>query len=109
MEVPKITVRWSYMGLGEEECMHQQYEDECPVTRRGCYLHRQAINSRVGGIEKDITEIKFEQRNMRECMDRFFDLQTSKWNQLFLIVIAILILVAAGRVFDVDAWLGLMP
>ena len=95
------------MGLEEEK--DTLYEEDEAVTRRECALHRQVINSRVGGIEKELTEIKYEQRIMKECLDKFMDMQSTNWTKLYLIVIAILILVAAGRIFDVDAWLGMIP
>ena len=84
-------------------------DDGKPVNRRECSLLRQAINTRVGGIEKDIQEIKYEQKIMKECFDRFATAQEGNWSKLYIIVVVILILVAAGRLFDFDAWLGLVP
>jgi len=91
-------------------------DDGKPVNRRECSLLRQAINSRVGGIERDISEIKYEQRIMKECIDKFFATQEEKWGKLFyyiirilLIVVAILILVLAGRFVDLDLVMGMIP
>jgi len=103
------------MGVGCDEITHQDYNDDEPVSRRECYLHRQIIEKRVGGLESDMKEIKFELRSMKESNEKFYesvnskvDFQNTKWDKLWMIVIAILILVAIGRLFDLDALVKLL-
>lgn len=90
------------------EHMHQSEEADEPVTRRECYLHREIIDRRVGSVERDIIEMKGDLRSMKDSLQNFYDSQEARWNKLYIYVIVILILVAAGRVFDLDKLLGLM-
>lgn len=90
------------------ERMHQNYDADEPVTRRECYLHRELIERRVGGVERDLIEMKSDLRLMRENMDKFYEGQEERWKRLYYIVIATLILVAAGRVLDIDKLVGLL-
>lgn len=88
--------------------MHQDEEADEPVTRRECYLHRELIDRRVGSVERDIIEMKGDLRAMKDSLQAFYDSQEARWKQLTIYVIVILILVAAGRVFDIDKILGIV-
>jgi hypothetical protein len=90
------------------ERMHQSEEADEPVTRRECWLHRELIDRRVGSVERDIIEMKGDLRSMKDSLQTFYDAQESRWAKLYVYVIVILILVAAGRVFDIDKILGLL-
>lgn len=91
------------------EHIHQNMDDaDDPVTRRECYLHRELIDRRVGGVERDIIEMKGDLRGMKEAMEKFYDAQEGKWTKLWYALIVIALLIAAGRVFDVENLFGLM-
>lgn len=95
-------------GGDMEEHMHQQLEADDPVTRRECYLHRQVIERRVGSVERDIFEMRVDIKSMKENMEKFFDSQEDRWVKLWYFLIVIALLVAAGRVFDIDKLMGLV-
>ena len=89
------------------EHMHQDADADEPVTRRECYLHRELIDRRVGGVERDLIEMKGDLRNMKESMERFYESQEGKWTKLWYALIVIALLIAAGRIFDLDVLFGL--
>lgn len=97
---------------GEKE-LHQVYEDDAPVNRRECYLHRQLIDKRVGGLESDMKDIKYELRSIKEGNEKFYATvdskleriecsQQEKWDLVWKLLIGILFLVALGRILDLD-------
>lgn len=90
------------------EHMHQNFDADEPVTRRECYLHREMIDRRVGGVERDLIEIKGDLRGMKDAMEKFYDAQEDKWTKLWYSLIIIALLIAAGRVFDIDRLFGLI-
>lgn len=90
------------------EHMHQNFDADEPVTRRECYLHRELIDRRVVGVERDIIEMKGDLRGMKESMEKFYESQEGKWTKLWCALIVIALLIAAGRVFDVENLFGLM-
>lgn len=48
--------------------MHENIDDE-PVTRRECYLLRNAMENRIGGFESQMVEVKTELRLVKEVID----------------------------------------
>jgi len=101
---------------GEVDEVHQLYEDDAPVMRRECYLHRQLIDKRVGGLESDMKEIKYELRSIKESNEKFYGVvetklekmdnsQKEKWDLVWKLLIGVLFLVALGRILDLDQFI----
>lgn len=53
--------------------MHERMEDDEGVTRRECYLHRAAMENRMGGFESQMVELKIEMKMIKEALDGFRD------------------------------------
>lgn len=51
--------------------MHERLEDDEGVTRRECYLHRAAMENRMGGFESQMVELKMEMKMIKEALDGF--------------------------------------
>ena len=101
---------------GEGDRVHQLYEDDAPVMRRECYLHRQIIDKRVGGLESDMKDIKYELRSIKSDNAKFYatvesklekidESQKEKWDLVWKLLIGVLFLVALGRILDLDQFL----
>ena len=95
------------------DSMPQSCEDGEIVTRRECYLHRQIIDKRVGGLESDMKDIKYELRSIKEGNEKFYatvesklekidDSQKEKWGLVWKLLVGVLFLVALGRIMDLD-------
>lgn len=95
------------MGL-ETPHYHPAENEDDPVTRRECYLHRKAMDDRVRNVETDLKEIKTEIRLIKESMDKFFEKQETKWDRLWVCLIILAILIAAGRLFDITTLLEIL-
>lgn len=88
--------------------IYSEIDADEPVTRRECSLLRKVIDDRVRSVETDLKEIKFELRTIKSDLDNFYDKQESKWDRLWVLVIIILVLVATGRVFDLESVLKIL-
>jgi len=51
--------------------MHEIVDDDEGVTRRECYLHRSALENRMGGFETQMVELKMEMKMIKESLDGF--------------------------------------
>jgi hypothetical protein len=66
------------------------------------------LDDRVRSVETDLKEIKLELRTIKTDLDKFYDKQESKWERLWILILTILVLVAMGRVLDLESVLKIL-
>lgn len=94
------------MGLNQH--IYSEVDADEPVTRRECSLLRKMLDDRVRSVETDLKEIKLELRTIKTDLDKFYDKQESKWERLWILILIILVLVAMGRVLDLESVLKIL-
>lgn len=91
-------------------------DDNSPVTRTECRLRHEIVEQRFGGLERDMAEVKRDMAEVRADVGEMKSTLTSlalasatmgsNIGLLLKILVAVLILVLAGRGLDLSAVVG---